>query len=137
MLKSKLIPKLEKRLKQIEEKDLPLGLKNYKKEHTQQTIRKLKHYRRTIQLYEKSYNIKFNGTEADVYTYQDLTRHCNELQYGEKPLDLIIDKIFIPIGGSELAPHDLTQYLYLPSGLVEHLEDMENLKKHSKTSVKT
>ena len=89
-----------------------------KAEHIEETLRFKKHIRRTVGLWERANHKWFDGTESDVLVFEDLVDICNEGQFGEKPIDLIKD-VYVPIGGSAIAPHDLREFLYLPKSLIE------------------
>ena len=67
-------------------------------------------YNHIITSWEKENNKWFNGTESDIYEFKDLVNHCNELNQ-ETPLTLILDGIYIPVGGSALRPYDLREYV--------------------------
>ena len=132
MIQSKLIEKLRRKIEKYTgdiNKGISVELRKEQKQETEKTIRKLKYIRRTVMLWEKANNLTFNGTESDVYTFNDLLRYCNELQFGETPLDVIRDGVFVAIGGSAVAPYDLREYLYLPSGLIEENKDIVNIHK--------
>lgn len=132
MIHGKLINKFERKLEKInkniqEGKNVEIMLQ--KKQHTEKQISDLRHYIRTVTLYERANWKWFNGTEADVLTYDDLVDYCNECVYDETPLQLLTERVFIAIGGSALAQHDLREYLYLPSSLIEEDENIANFKK--------
>jgi hypothetical protein len=129
MLKGNLIQKTQKRIQKIETTNLPEDIKQIKKENYQKRIKTLKHYRRTITLWEKRNNNWFNGTEADVYTYKDLQDHCNEMNNEYEVIVLINEGIYTPIGGNALTPYDLRNYIYLPTSLIEKDENYTQLKK--------
>lgn len=104
---------------------------NLRKEQLQHYTHKLhsiRHIRRKVVTWEKANHKWFNGNSNDVYTFKDLIDHCNELLYGEKPIDLITTGIYIPISGSAIAPYDLREYLYLPASLVEEDINIKNIK---------
>ena len=89
----------------------------------------IKSVERKVSVWEKSNHKWFNGSANDVCTYSDLASLCAELQFDEKPLDLIMEGTFIPIMGSSIEPWDLRHYLYLPSVLVEEDEDIATIRK--------
>lgn len=131
MLESKLISKLERKIERCN-KHLKRGvrteLRKEQKLEAEKQIRKIQHIRTTVTMWEKVNHLWFNGTESDVYTFDDLLDYCNELQFDETPLDIIREQIFIPIGGSAVAPYDLREYLYLPSSLIEENRDVANIR---------
>ena len=94
--------------------------------HYENEIKRLKHYKRLISLYEKSNHKWFNGNVCDVSTFEDLLAQCEDKEY--TPLDLIKDGVYIAVGGSAIAPYDLREYCYLPHTLIEEDEDWSTLK---------
>ncbi|MBP5421719.1 MAG: hypothetical protein J6Y78_04655 [Paludibacteraceae bacterium] len=93
------------------------------------SLLRMNHIRRQVKTWEKAKFKWFNGSESDVASFGDLATHCEESVFDEKPLDLIIDGVYIPIVGSAIEPWDLRHYLFLPASLVEDDEDIRTIKK--------
>lgn len=132
MLKSKTLNKLHHKIHRCNT-DIANGekveLRTLQKENYEKRVIEVKHQMSLITMWEKSNGKWFDGTDADVYTYNDLEDHCNELCYSETPLDLIKNGDFTPIGGSAITPYDLREYIYLPSSLIEEDENYHMLRK--------
>ena len=105
--------------------------RDFEEEKIKNLIKRLnhiQHIRRTVTTWEHCNNLWFNGSENDVYSFKDLVDYCNELHFNETPLDIIREGVFLPIGGSAIAPYDLREYLYLPSSLIEEDEDIKVIR---------
>ena len=131
MIKSNSIEKLNSKIercdKYIEQED-NVSLRTEQKKYYTAKIQKIKHIRRVVSLWERSNHLWFNGSENDVYTFNDLLDYCNELHYNETVLDIICEGVYVPIGGSAIAPYDLREYLYLPSSLIEEDTDVKTIR---------
>ena len=125
-LENRINKKLEKLNSEIQ-KGNNIELRTEQKNNLIRRLNHIKHIRRTIATWEHANNLWFNGSENDVYTFKDLMDYCNELQFNEKPLDIIREGIFIPIGGSAITPYDLREYLFLPSSLIEEDKDIKTI----------
>ena len=119
--------KIEKCNSEIQ-KGVNVELRTEQKDNLIKRLNHIQHIRRTVTTWEHCNNLWFNGSENDVYSFKDLVDYCNELHFNETPLDIIREGVFLPIGGSAIAPYDLREYLYLPSSLIEEDEDIKVIR---------
>ena len=132
MKNEKRLKRLQNRIKRCEqdiENGINVEIREQQLVNYVDSLLRMKHIRRQVGTWEKANHKWFNGTESDVASFGDLVTHCEESLYGEKPLDLIVDGVYIAIVDSAIEPWDLRHYLYLPASLVEEDEDIRTIRK--------
>lgn len=116
-LLDKLYDKIDKCNYEISQ-GINVEIRQHQLEHYNKRVNQILDNRRLITDWESENDLWFDGSDSDVYSFNDLIAHCNECCFGEKPLDLIRMGVFYPIGNFS---HDLREYIYLPVSLIREV----------------